>query len=164
MADTPNPGRRKTRTRQHVIADLGVNHVERQILLAGYTAERIYYDYGLDLWVSTFGDTGEVENGQIGVQVKATDNVAFSLDRTTIALRVSVADLNYWMFEREMVVLALYDANGDVAYWLDVQAHAPDDDGVGQTVTLHIPVGNRIDVAGVRTWRERKEQGRAGRP
>ena len=32
--------RRKTRTRQHVIADLGVNYVQRIWLLAGHTADR----------------------------------------------------------------------------------------------------------------------------
>jgi hypothetical protein len=38
------PFRRKTRTREHVIADLAVNHVERQVLLGGGTVERVARD------------------------------------------------------------------------------------------------------------------------
>jgi len=45
---------RKRRTREHIIADLGVNHVERHILLCGHTAERVFYDYGYDLALTTF--------------------------------------------------------------------------------------------------------------
>ena len=33
---------KKRRTREHVIADLGINHVERQLLLCGHTAERVF--------------------------------------------------------------------------------------------------------------------------
>ena len=35
------PLRGKVRTREHVIADLAVNHVERQVLLGGGTVERV---------------------------------------------------------------------------------------------------------------------------
>ena len=44
---------RKRRTREHVIADLSVNHVERQVLLAGYVVDRVSNDYGIDLEVTT---------------------------------------------------------------------------------------------------------------
>ncbi len=45
---------RKRRTREHIIADLSVNHVERHVLLAGHVVERFTYDYGIDLEVITF--------------------------------------------------------------------------------------------------------------
>jgi hypothetical protein len=38
---------RKRRTREHVIADLSVNHVERMVLRCGWTVERVRRDYGL---------------------------------------------------------------------------------------------------------------------
>ncbi len=53
MAHRPFPPR-KQRTREHVIADLSINHVERQILLAGHVVERWLHDYGLDLVATTF--------------------------------------------------------------------------------------------------------------
>jgi len=33
----------------HVLADLGMNHVERQVLLCGYSVDRVDQDYGYDL-------------------------------------------------------------------------------------------------------------------
>jgi hypothetical protein len=35
---------RKRRTREHVIADLSVNHVERFALLCGFVSEHMRYD------------------------------------------------------------------------------------------------------------------------
>lgn len=40
---------RTRRTREHIIADLSMNHVERLIFRCGYSAERIEHDYGTDL-------------------------------------------------------------------------------------------------------------------
>lgn len=53
---------RKRRTRQHVIADLSVNHVERFILRCGWAAQRMSPDYGIDLYMETYGENGEFEN------------------------------------------------------------------------------------------------------
>lgn len=69
------PARRKTRTRQHIIADLSVNHVERHILRCGWTAQRVSPDYGVDLVMATFNRRGEIENGDVRFQIKATDKV-----------------------------------------------------------------------------------------
>lgn len=43
-----NPPRKK-RTREHVLADLSANHVERVALSCGYAVDRVWNDYGLDL-------------------------------------------------------------------------------------------------------------------
>jgi hypothetical protein len=51
MARREPPQRKKRRTRQHVIADLGVNYVELQALQCGYLVERVARDYGIDLRV-----------------------------------------------------------------------------------------------------------------
>jgi len=39
------------RTRGHVIADLGINQLERHILLCGHTPQRIQHDYGYDVFM-----------------------------------------------------------------------------------------------------------------
>ena len=41
MAKGRKSGDKKRRTRGHVIADLAVNHVQRHVLLAGYTMQMI---------------------------------------------------------------------------------------------------------------------------
>ncbi len=66
---------RKRRTREHMIADLSANHVERYALRCGFTVERIVHDYGIDLTLSTYSASGEIENGLVYIQLKATDRL-----------------------------------------------------------------------------------------
>ncbi len=56
---------RKRRTREHVIADLSHNHVERLILEEGHVFLRSPADYGYDLWMQTFDEGGLVEPGAV---------------------------------------------------------------------------------------------------
>src|SRR5262249_21834996 len=85
-------GRRKRRTREHVIADLSANHVEWYALLCGYSVERTFHDYGIDLWIATHDRDGEVENGRIRVQLKATDHLRTVADGQFATVRVSRKD------------------------------------------------------------------------
>jgi hypothetical protein len=94
---TPAPG--KLRTRAHVLADLSVNHVERQVLLCGCSVQRIYSDYGYDLIMSTFKPSGEIEGGNVFFQVKATDSLPLLTDHKTISWVVSRRDLRLWLNE-----------------------------------------------------------------
>ena len=55
---------RKRRTREHVIADLSVHHVEGFVLRCGWTVERTRHDYGLDLLMRTYSGSGEIESGR----------------------------------------------------------------------------------------------------
>ena len=67
---------RKQRTRQHIIEDLGINHVERQILYAGYTFYRYAHnDYGYDGSYTTFNENGEIETMNFNLQLKSTDKI-----------------------------------------------------------------------------------------
>jgi hypothetical protein len=154
--------RRKTRTREHVIADLGVNYVERYVLLAGFTAERIANDYGIDLYVTTFNALGEVENGNIAVQVKSTDHPNVLADGSGIVVRVATVDVKYWLFEWDPVMLVLYDATKEQAFWLDVQEYAArhelDEEVGGQTISLRLPTTNMLDVSVMQRWRTRLDQ------
>ncbi len=54
-------GPRKRRTREHVIADQSVNHVERYVIDEGHVAQRIERDYGYDMYLFTFDKEGYVE-------------------------------------------------------------------------------------------------------
>ncbi len=141
---------RKRRTRQHVIAELSVNYVERQALLSGFSVERIEHDYGVDLMLFTYNADGEIENGHILVQLKATDDLKLLLDQQTIAFPVKRADLEFWLDEPMPCMLIMYDAQDDAAYWLYVQAYFADQPGfdlaqVGDTITVHIPTTNTVD-------------------
>ncbi len=56
---------RKRRTRQHVIADQSVNHLERFIIDAGHVAQRWGSDYGYDLSLVTFDEQGYAEPDEV---------------------------------------------------------------------------------------------------
>ncbi len=86
---------RKRRTRAHVIADMSVNHVERCVLQCGWSVQRFSPDYGLDLLVTTFDRRGEIENGDIRLQIKATDSVRKASSGDAIAVRVEWRDMVY---------------------------------------------------------------------
>jgi hypothetical protein len=155
------PAGRKRRTREHVIADLGVNFVERAALECGYVVERKVKDYGVDLVIETTDARGEIEPGQVRVQVKASDAIARTADGQAVTQRVKVADLKAWLFEIGLVVIVAYDARADAAYWLDVQEYARAvalDIGTSKTVTLPIPVANIWRRDAVRRLRAAKNR------
>ena len=148
---------RKRRTREHVIADLSVNHVERFILRRGWTVERKQHDYGIDLDMETYNADGEVENGGVRFQLKATDSLKRSADGTLIRLRLEWRDLLFWLNELPPVIVILYDAQEDRAFWLYVQEYFrrhrwAKRSGKATTVTVHIPTDNILDEAAVRLF------------
>jgi Domain of unknown function (DUF4365) len=100
---------RKRRTRGHIIEDLGFNHVERQVLLAGYTLQNVRDDYGYDGYIQTFNENGEIEQSFILMQLKSTDNLQKSENGDKILFDLSVRDLELWLSGREVMVLIIYD-------------------------------------------------------
>ena len=82
---------RKRRTRAHIIADLSVNFVEKCVLQCGWTVQRFNPDYGLDLLMTTFNRHGEIENGDVRLQIKATDAIKVAAGRTAITVRLEWA-------------------------------------------------------------------------
>jgi hypothetical protein len=144
---------RKKRTREHIIADLSAHHVEGHILRCGFTAERVVHDYGLDLYMTTYTAHGEVENDFVLFQLKATDRLKRTSDNSAVMFRLEKADLDWWLVETFPVILVIYDAQADVAYWLYVQAHFKEPEGVlsrGKSVTVHIPITNVLNEDAIR--------------
>lgn len=148
---------RKRRTREHVIADLSVNFVERQVLLCGFTVERMVHDYGVDLEVFTFNRQGEIEEGKILVQVKASDRLRIQSGKTDFPQRIARADLVFWLAQPMPVILIVYDAAQDVAYWLYVQSHfARRKDfnlfAAGKELTIQIPTRQSLNANAFRRF------------
>jgi hypothetical protein len=161
VAKTPFVNLRKRRTREHVIADLSVNHVERHVLLCGFSVERIRLDYGIDLMVQTYNRVGEVENGRIFCQLKATNRIRISRDGRSVLCRVDKADLRYWLGELMPVILVQYDVKRNVAYWVHVQAHLTTWRDLGRAstrTTLALPRANILDQKAVRAMARKKNE------
>ena len=153
------PDTRKRRTRQHVIADLSVNHVERYVIDGGHTAQRLTTDYGYDLVMMTFDDQGYAEPGLVFLQLKASEvlgrsgkNLAFDLD---------VRDYNLWGVERFPVILVLFEATARRAYWLHIQdyfaAHPKRRPrNKAKTIRVLIPARQVVTQHAIRKWRVAK--------
>jgi hypothetical protein len=147
------------RTREHIIADLSVNFVERQALLAGHTVERWVRDYGIDLVISTYDADGEPEAGSIFVQLKATDRLKTVNGGRFIPLRIERAHLRRWLLEPMPVILIVYNAPSNRAYWLHVQTEfvgaAKFRASVGSaTLTIQIPISQKVNQAAIRQFRQ----------
>ena len=94
--------------------------------------------------------SGEIESGDVRIQLKATDTIRLSQDRQSVVIKIDRSDLMLWVPETMPVILIVYGARSDVAYWLYVQRHFERVGGfnpfaAGKTVTLHIPRANVLD-------------------
>lgn len=148
---------RKRRTRGHIIADLSANHVERQALLCGYSVERVIHDYGVDLVLYTYSHEGEIEAETVKIQLKATDALHVLKDNQTIAFSIERADLEYWLGEWLPVILIIFDAQEEQAYWIYIQAFFRKSGGlnlslIGENTTIHLSKANRVDPDAMRLF------------
>jgi hypothetical protein len=160
--------RAKTRTRQHIIADMSFNHFEGFVLECGHVAEPLLHDYGYDAFVFTYDERGELEPGQILVQLKATDHLNVLKDGRTISFPLDRRDLKVWLRELLPVIFVVYDAQKKRAYWLHVQqylASMPTSElfaKAGQ-IRVCIPMSNRVNRHALRLFAQYRNE-RLSRP
>ena len=163
---TPAPGRlangpttkcdgSQTRTREHVLADLSANYVEKRALLCGFAVDHVRPDYGIDLTVRTFNRRGEAENGWIPFQLKGTDRLKAVDGGRAVTCRIERADLRHWLNEAQPVMLALYNARADLAYWLFVKGYFDalprfDLNRTAGRISVRIPRNNVLDRQAMR--------------
>jgi hypothetical protein len=147
---------RKRRTRTHIIADLSINHVEKRVLDCGWIVQRFNPDYGFDLRMTTFNRRGEIENGDVRFQIKATDSIKILSGRETIAVRLEWRDMIYWLNEPLPVILVIYDAKTDRAWWLDLHKALRDEGrhaSIAVRLTVRIPMTNVLNAEAVGRFR-----------
>ena len=115
---------KKRRTRQHIIEGSGLNHIERQIVLSGNVLRRFLdNDYGYDGMIETFNELGETQNQAFMIQLKSTDNIQLSPHKQGFIVDLSKRDLELWLKASYPVLLMLYDAQKEVAYFTDLQTY-----------------------------------------
>ena len=153
---------RKKRPREHIIADLSVNYVERYVFLCGYSVERIEYDYGYDLLIFSYDAQGEIENGQIYIQLKATDSLITLADQKTISFTLTRSDLELWLFEPMPCILIIYDAQTSQAYWLYLQAYFENLEGfdflkIRESITVRLPKDNMLNQQAIKKFAKFKK-------
>jgi hypothetical protein len=155
---------RPRRTREHIIADLSVLHVQWIVANCGYVSEEPTHDYGYDLVLFTYNDAGEIENGSVYLQFKATDEIDkyIMADKETLSFPIERQHIELWREEPMPVILVVYDAKRETAYWLYTQRYFLSSDfsmAENQAeVSLHIPRKNVVDAAAIALFRECKEE------
>ena len=156
-------GPRKRRTRQHIIADQSINHVERYIIDEGHTAQRFDRDYGYDLLLFTYDEEGYAEPGSTRLQVKGAETL--KQVGSDYVFDIDLRDDNLWMREMAPVILILFDASRRRAYWLHVQGFFRE--GLGRaprngakTVRVRVPSHQGVNRRAVAKWRDLKWEAR----
>jgi hypothetical protein len=156
-------GPHKQRTRQHVIADQSINHVERFIIDEGHTAQRMEKDYGYDLLLFTYDEQGYSEPDFLSVQLKAAESLqAVGSD---YVFDVDIRDYNLRMLERMPVILILFDASRRRAYWLAVQGYFSEDAARrpkkgAKTVRVRVPKRQAVNRRAIAKMRDLKWEAR----
>jgi hypothetical protein len=156
-------GFRKRRTREHVIADLSFHHLAYLVVECGFTIEGTRSDYGYDGSIWTFDHSGHIENSNLYFQLKATDNIRRSADRSKVLFSVSKKDVNLWQDEFVPVYLIVFDCKHAVAYWVYFQKYLQvknlrASDITGNTLTIEIDERAVVDGKAIRSWRTDKQK------
>jgi hypothetical protein len=136
-------------------------HVLKAFIDKGHTADRAREDYGYDLIATTFDEDGCEEDGDIRVQIKATDRFDRLKSNDVIVLEIEVKHYHLWNRARMPVFLVAYDAQQRRAYWLYVQAYFAEDPRRrprpgAKTVSVRVPLANEFTEASVDYMRARK--------
>jgi hypothetical protein len=160
MFDSRWHGPRKRRTREHVIEEMSVNFLERKVLERGHMLVHApQREYGWDATMFHFSpDTGEIENGEVRIQLKATDHL--DSKRKYATCRIQTKDLRYWYWEEQQIplVLVLYDAQRHCGFWVAIRQYLDqrisEVDPDQQTIELQIPWTNRVTVRAIDRFRE----------
>jgi hypothetical protein len=109
------------------------------------------------------------ENGLIFLQVKATEKTRPALGGQAISFRIERANLQHWLNEFYPVILIVYDVSVDKCWWLPVQDHFGNLPGfnpfrAGQTVTVHLPIGQVLDASAIRQFAALRDKAIQGGP
>ena len=150
----------KTRVRKHVIADMSLHHLAYIIVSCTYTIEQTRADYGYDLSIFTFDSAGRYENGNIFVQLKATDRLRVDPITNEIKFRIYKRDVLTWESEPFPVYLVVFDAAQGKAYSIYLQKYFAEV-GISSTtmtrasVELRLP-NKEINSETIKGWRDEK--------
>jgi hypothetical protein len=133
--------------------------VERYIIDAGHTAQRVEKDYGYDLLLFTYDERGYSEPDFLSLQLKAAE--ALSASGSAYAFDLDIRDYNLWMQERMPVILILFDASRRRAFWLAMQTYFqshPDrrPRKGAKTVRVRVPVRQVVNCKAIAKLRDLK--------
>lgn len=152
--------KRKTRVRKHVIADMSLHHPAYIIVSCSFTIEPTRADYGYDLSMFTFDTAGQYENGNVFVQIKATDKLKVDPATSEIRFRISKRDILTWESEPFPAYLVVFDAMQGKSYAIYLQkffakAGISSSTMKGASAEVRLP-NKEVDAGTIQGWRTDK--------
>lgn len=94
-------------------------------------------------------DRGEIENGEVRFQLKATEHLPEG-DAEFVPRQIDMKDLRYWYFEPYPFILMLDEATRNIGLWLHIQNYVAMNpqimDSGADSVTLRIPSSNKLTL------------------
>jgi len=148
--------------REHIIADLSENYVQRPFLERGHTCGRVIPDYGYDLSVVTFDSKGYREGAWLYLQLKATDDIEKYGINDMFSFTIDVASYNQYIKELVPVYFVLFDAQGRQAYWVNARtycrglAKTKKLTDIQQSVQIYIPRKNVMNFTAIDEMQKEK--------
>jgi hypothetical protein len=146
-----------------MISDLSFHYVGYQVAKSGFSFEAIHSDYGYDGTIVTFNSMGEVENGIIYVQLKASDRISYKIDNGLISFSVSKKDISYWEDEPFPVFLVLFNTEKECAYWIYFQKYLrkhfiESSKMQNNSITVYFDPENILNEKAIAKWRNEKQK------
>ncbi|MFW6170629.1 MAG: DUF4365 domain-containing protein [Planctomycetota bacterium] len=105
---------------------------------------------------------GYPEDGHVYFQLKATSKLRLVDGKRYVTAKIESIHLrDWWLRKHHPIILVVYDAVGDRAFWLDVQAYCDEVNRTEprrltldqETVTIRIPVKNKLTLRAVDYFR-----------
>lgn len=122
--------------------------------------EKFEADYGYDAQLHTYTEAGEYENGTVYIQLKATDNLeSYRLKSGTLSFPLDRRDLELWLNQILPVILVLFEAQQERAYWLYLQQYfAQQQKSLDsfQTDTVSVHLQKPVNLEAIKQWRDSK--------
>lgn len=141
---------------------MSLHHLCYVIASCGYTAEPVRQDYGYDVSLFTFDAIGQYENGNMFVQLKATDRIKRNSKTGDISFSIAKKDIVTWENESFPVYLVVFDASSEKAYALYLQQYLQKNNLSSATMARNSLVvrlpPSPIDTATIRQWRDDKNK------
>ena len=103
-----------------------------------------------------FSKSGELENGEVRFQLKATDGLKLVANGEFATVRLKTGDIQYWSMELYPFILVLYDAKSRQAFWIEVEEMMKQSLNLDQaTETIRIPVSNELSCQAIEFFRQK---------
>ena len=143
-----------------MIADMSLYYLGYIIASCGFSLERVSVDYGYDVTIYTFDAKGQYENGNIFVQLKATENLDVDPSTGAVKHRIDKADVIMWEGEIFPVYLVVFDVQRERAHAVYVQEYL-EEAGISSASMAHESLELRlakttVDSNTIRNWRVQK--------